>query len=130
MMPSIWLAWSVIGNRKVDFCSKCVVNALMSIFLAFQDASAFFVASGMAGNTTPTSPTMFWHSGEPVNSTHFAATGMFLEPTQIESARPLYMLARLPLGPIGVGANPVSTSSCPNIVLIIHEPLVTIAYRP
>jgi hypothetical protein len=75
-------------------------------------------------------PTTFWHSGDAANSTHLAATGLFSEPTQIESARPLYTLARLPLGPIGVGATPVSTSSYPNIVLIIHEPLVTIAYRP
>src|ERR671916_30182 len=107
-----------------------MVNALMSMFLDFQDASAFLVASGMAGNTTPASPTMFWHSGDPVNSTHFAATGLLSVPTQIESARPLYMLARLPLGPIGVGATPTSTPLLPWMVLIVHEPLTSMAYLP
>ena len=48
---------------------------------------------------------MSWQSGEPRNSTHLAAAGLFFEPTQMESARPLYMLARLPLGPTGVGAS-------------------------
>ena len=84
----------------------------------------------MAGKTTPFSPTMFWQSGEPRYSTHFAAAGLLSDPTQIESARPLYMLARFPLGPIGVGATAVSTPLSPNIWLIIHEPLVTMAYLP
>ena len=77
--------------------------------MALNAAVALSVAAGMAGKTTPFSPTMFWQSGEPRYSTHFAAAGLLSDPTQIESARPLYMLARLPLGPIGVGATSVST---------------------
>ena len=69
--------------------------------LALNAASALSVPRGMAGKTTPFSPTMSWQSAEPRNSTHFAAAGLFFEPTQIESASPLYMLARLPVGPIG-----------------------------
>ena len=68
---------------------------------------------------------MFWQSGEPRNSTHLAAAGLFFEPTQMESARPLYMLARLPLGPAGVGATPVSMPLALNIAADIQEPLVT-----
>jgi hypothetical protein len=98
--------------------------------LALNAAVALSVAAGMAGKTTPFSPTMFWHSGEPRYSTHFAAAGLLSDPTQTESARPLNMLARLPLGPIGVGATSVSTPLYPNMVLIIHEPLVIIAYLP
>lgn len=37
------------------------------------------------------------------------AAGLFFEPVQTESARPLYMLERLPDGPTGVGAVMVST---------------------
>ena len=98
--------------------------------LALNAASALSVAAGIAGKTTPFSPTMFWQSGEPRNSTHFAAAGLFFEPTQMESARPLYMLARLPLGPAGVGATPVSMPLAPNMLPIIQEPLVIMAYLP
>ena len=55
----------------------------------------------MAGKTTPCWPTMSWQAGDPVNSTHLTAAAWFLVPALIESARPLNMLARLPLGPIG-----------------------------
>jgi hypothetical protein len=101
----------VIGNRKVVFSSTWMVNGVVSIPLAFHAASAFSVASGIAGKTTAFSPTMFWQSGEPRNSTHLAAPGLFFAPTQMESAKPLYMLARLPLGPTGVGARPVSSTT-------------------
>ena len=85
----------------------------------------------MAGNTTDLSPTMFWQSGEPRNSTHLAAAGLFFEPTQIESASPLYMLARLPVGPDRRSARGRrSRSLLPASALVFHEPLVTIAYLP
>lgn len=48
----------------------------------------------------------------------------------MESARPLYMLARLPLGPIGVGAKPTSTPFRSKKLLVCHEPLVIMAYLP
>src|SRR5687767_4476799 len=107
-----------------------MVNGVTSMFLAFQAALAFSVASGMAGNTTACSPTMFWQSGEPRNSTHLAAAGLFCEPTQMESAKPLYMLARLPLGPTGVGARPTSMPFKSKNALVCHEPLVIMAYLP
>ena len=107
MMPSICDAWSVIGNKKVVSSLRCTVKAETSTPLALNAAVALSVAAGMAGKTTPFSPTMFWQSGEPRYSTHFAAAGLLSDPTQIESARPLNMLARLPLGPIGVGATSV-----------------------
>src|SRR5215212_10010922 len=130
MMPSIWEAWSVIGNKKVVLSCTWMVNGVVSMFFAFQAASALSVASGMAGKTTAFSPTMFWQSGEPRNSTHLAAAGLFLEPTQMESAKPLYMLARLPLGPVGVGARPTSMPLEPKMLLVVHEPLVSMAYLP
>jgi hypothetical protein len=52
-----------------------MVNGVVSIPLAFHAASALSVASGMAGKTTAFSPTMFWQSGEPRNSTHLSAGG-------------------------------------------------------
>ena len=73
---------------------------------------------------------MFWQSGDPRNSTHFAAAGLFFEPTQMESARPLYMLARLPLGRLEAARR---RSQCPwrrTLLPIFHEPLVIIAYLP
>jgi hypothetical protein len=42
---------------------------------ALNAASALSVAAGIAGKTTAFSPTMFWQSGDPRNSTHFAAAG-------------------------------------------------------
>src|SRR5688500_11388183 len=107
-----------------------MVNGVVSIPLAFQAASAFSVASGIAGKTTAFSPTMFWQSGEPRNSTHLAAPGLFFAPTQMESAKPLYMLARFPLGPTGVGASPTSTPFKSKKVLVCHEPPVIMAYLP
>ena len=105
-----------------------MVNGVVSTPLAFQAASAFSVASGIAGKTTAFSPTIFWQSGEPRNSTHLAAPGLFFAPTQMESARPLYMLARLPLGPTGVGARPTSMPLRSKNWLVSHEPLVIMAY--
>ena len=70
LMPSIWEAWSVIGNKNVAVSSTWTVKALVSTPLAFQSASAFSLPSGMAGKTTAISPTMFWQSGEPGTSTH------------------------------------------------------------
>ena len=60
-----------------------------------------------------------------------AAAGLFFEPTQMESARPLYMLARLPLGPAGgrreAGLDALgSRRSWPST----QSPLVTMAYLP
>jgi hypothetical protein len=107
-----------------------MVNGVVSIPLAFHAALAFSVASGIAGKTTAFSPTMFWQSGEPRNSTHLTAAGLFCEPAQMESAKPLYMLARLPVGPTGVGARPVSMPFASNMRLVIHEPFVIMAYLP
>ena len=46
---------------------------------------------------------MFWHCSPERNLTHFAAFSGCLDSVVIESARPLNIDARLPLGPIGVG---------------------------
>src|SRR5665647_3550147 len=105
-------------------------NEFTSTPLALKAAWAFWVALGIAGNTTPRLPTTSWAAAEPRYSTHLIAAGLFLELTHTASARPLYMLDRLPLGPIGVGARPTSTPLYPNIWPIIHEPLVIIAYLP
>jgi hypothetical protein len=59
----------------------------------------------MAGKTTAALPTMLWHAGLARKFTHLRASGLCLEPTQIASARPLYML-QLPCGPAGCGENP------------------------
>src|SRR3954447_1125756 len=73
---------------------------------------------------------MSWHAGDPRNSTHFADNGLFLVATPIESHKPLYMLAFLPLGPMGVGARPVSIPLALNMALVVHEPLTSMAYFP
>src|SRR4029079_19220731 len=88
------------------------------------------VAPGMAGNTTAASPTMFWQSAEPRNLTHFQAFAWLSEPAQMESARPLYMLARWPTGPMGVGAIPVLIPLMDVKAPVFHDPSVTIAYLP
>src|SRR5215213_5318078 len=128
MMPVISDAWSVIGNRKVVFSFTWFVKGDTSIPLAFQAAWALSVPEGIAGKTMAFSPTMFWQSGEARNSTHLAAPGLFFAPTQMESASPLYMLARLPVGPMGVGARPTSMPLEPKMALICQEPLVSMAY--
>src|SRR5690349_1092050 len=109
MMPSISEAWSVIGNRKVVLSLRWIKKASVLRPLVLKADCAFTVDVFTAGNTTALEATMSWQSAEPRNSTHFAAAGLFFEPTQIESARPLNMLERLPSGPTGVGTVPVST---------------------
>src|SRR6476619_723868 len=103
MMPSICEAWSVIGKRNVVLSLTCTRKELTSTPLALNAASALSVEVLTAGKTTAFVATMSWQSAEPRNSTHLAAAGLFFEPTQMESAKPLYMLERLPLGPTGVG---------------------------
>ena len=71
---------------------------------------------------------MFWQSAEPRNLTHFQAFAWFFEPAQIESARPLYMLARCPIGPIGRRGDtdvlmPLMDVKAP----VFQEPSVTMA---
>src|SRR4051794_34409071 len=78
---------------------------------------------------------MFWHSAPDRNLTHFAAFSGCLDRVVTESARPLNMDARLPVGPIGVGATPMSSflpaaSVRPLNVEIIQEPLSAIAAIP
>ena len=45
----------------------------------------------------------------------------------MESARPLNMLARVPIGPIGVGAIPVLTPLSDVKALVFQSPSVTMA---
>ena len=61
-------------------------------------ATAFGTSLAIAGNTTASVPTMLWQSLEPMKATHLRASALCLLPTQIASARPLYML-QLPFGP-------------------------------
>ncbi len=98
----------MIGNRNVVPSLTWIRKESVLTPLALNAAAALSVEVVIAGNTTPFSPTTSWHAAEPRYSTHLAAAGLFFEPTQIESARPLYMLDRLPFGPTGVGAVPVS----------------------
>ena len=70
---------------------------------------------------------MFWQSADPRNLTHFHAAAWFFDPLQMESARPLYMLARWPTGPIGVGAMPVLMPLIEVKAPVFQEPSVTIA---
>src|SRR5690242_11848446 len=78
---------------------------------------------------------MFWHWAPERNLTHLAAFSGCFDRVVIESARPLNIDARLPVGPIGVGATPMSSFlplasvSLVNVE-IIHEPLSPIAARP
>src|SRR3954451_3334519 len=68
-------------------------------------ATALGISDLIAGKTTAAVPTMLWHAGEARKLTHLRASGLCLEPTQIASARPLYML-QLPWGPAGWGEKP------------------------
>src|SRR3954447_20160983 len=98
-------AFVVTGNRNVVFSTTCWVNGVTSrsrSFLLY--ATARFVPFGRAGKTTPDSPMMFWHSSPDMNLTHFAAFSGCFDSVVTESARPLNIDARLPDGPIGVGA--------------------------
>src|SRR3954451_1609588 len=98
-------AFVVTGNRKVVFSATCRVNGVTSrlrSFLLYATASS--VPLGRAGKTTPDWPMMFWHCSPERNLTHFAALSGCFDSVVTESARPLNMDARLPVGPIGVGA--------------------------
>src|SRR6476469_3544053 len=95
-------AWSV--NRNVVLSLTWTVKADMSVPAALNAASALSVEAGMAGKTTAFAATRSWHSCEPVNSTHFTAGAWFFVAAFTESAKPLNIDARDPLGPIGVGA--------------------------
>lgn len=54
---------------------------------------------------------MFWHSAVDMYLTHLAAFSGCLENVVTESPRPLNIDARLPVGPIGVGAMPMLSFS-------------------
>src|SRR5437773_9876945 len=121
-------AFVVTGNRNVVLSWTCRVNGVTSRwrwFLLY--ATANWVASGRAGKTTPDWPMMSWHCSLDRNFTHFAAFSGCFNRVVIESARPLNIDARLPVGPMGVGAMPMSSflplASVRLLkVEIIHEP--------
>src|SRR3954471_19186412 len=78
---------------------------------------------------------MFWHWAPERNLTHLAAFSGCFDSVVIESARPLNIDARLPVGPIGVGAMPMSSflpaaSVSLLNVEIIQEPLRPMAAIP
>ena len=126
----------VTGKRNVVLSVTCWVNGVTSRLRSFLlYAMASCVPSGRAGKTTPDSPMMFWHSSPDMNFTHFAAFSGCLDNVVTESARPLNIDARLPVGPIGVGAMPMSSflplaSVSLLKVEIIQEPLSAIAASP
>src|SRR3954454_3789502 len=96
---------------------------------------ARLVAFGRAGNTTPDRPMMSWHSSPERYLTHFPAFSGCLENVVTESASPLNIEARWPVGPIGVGAMPMFSFFPlawvrPANVEIIHEPFSAIAAIP
>src|SRR3954466_13019466 len=119
----------VTGNRNVVFSLTWSVKGVTSSLRSSRlYAMARSVPSGRAGNTTPDWPMMFWQAAPDRNLTHLAAFAGCLESVVIESARPLYIDARLPVGPIGVGAMPMSSFLPPASVSllnveIIQEPL-------
>src|SRR4051812_19320189 len=78
---------------------------------------------------------MFWQSSPERNFTHFAAFSGCFDKVVMESARPLNIDARLPVGPTGVGAIPMSSflpAASVRVlkVEIIQEPLSAIAAIP
>src|SRR6478609_3975130 len=109
MMPSTFAALSAMGNRNVVPSLTWVVKAETSVPLALKALAALSEELVMAGKTTALDATTSWQAAEPRYSTHLTDAAGFLVPAQTESARPLNMLARLPFGPLGVGANAVST---------------------
>src|SRR4051794_4048913 len=92
----LFLTWSVNG----------VTSSLRSVLLYWIARS---VPLGRAGNTTPDWPMISWHCSPERNLTHLAALSGCLDSVVMESARPLNIEARLPDGPIGVGAMPMSS---------------------
>src|SRR3954469_21394481 len=93
------------------------------------------VPFGRAGNTTPDWPMMSWHCSPERNLTHLAASSGCLESVVMESARPLNIDARLPLGPTGVDAIPMSIFlPAASVSLaneeIIQEPFIAITAVP
>src|SRR5690606_26155222 len=104
---------SAIGSSCVVPSSTCTVNASTSHPFSANAAVAFSVELWIAGRTTADSATTSWHAVEPRYFTHSHAASALPVPDQIPSDRPLHTEARSPLGPIGVGATLVGTSSCP-----------------
>src|SRR2546430_9400870 len=103
-------AFVVTGKRNVVLSLTCWVNGVTSRLRSFLlYATARSVPLGLAGKTTPDWPMMFWHCSPERNFTHFAAFSGCFDKVVIESARPLNIDARLPVGPIGVGARPMSS---------------------
>src|SRR5919205_3770944 len=93
------------------------------------------VPSGRAGNTTPDWPMMLWHWDPERNFTHLAAFSGCFDSVVTESARPLNIEARFPVGPIGVGAMPMSSFlPLASVRLLnvdsIHDPLMPITAVP
>ena len=119
----------MIGKKKVSGPGDLVGERRHVDALGLEGRRGGCVAAGIAGNTTPLSPTIFWQSGEPRYSTHFAAAGLLSAGPDrvgqaVEHAGPL--AARPERQGRDSGLHALVTEQ----LLIIHEPLVIMAYLP
>ena len=93
-------------------------------------ATAAVRAAGVAGKTIPDLPTTVWHASEARYATHLRAPALLSEALVMESARPFIIVARLPVGPVGVTAVLMSMPLKPAYVEIIQAPSKAVAALP